>query len=157
MTLRVYRVNPPGGPNGRPAVFSSSEAPGFPTWQAFDGSDNAWQAKDNDRSFLGEYVGYDFGDHDPRGPSGVEVKWRFGSVTPSAIRVEYSDDRLSWSPVRHFAVAPYGPSDPDFRVDRFDFGETAEHRFWRVVDADERVAAGFGVTAMRFLGGDVED
>jgi hypothetical protein len=39
-------------------------------------------------------------------------------------------------------------------VDRFDFGETAEHRFWRVVDEDDKVVLGFGVAEIRFLGGD---
>jgi hypothetical protein len=56
--------------------------------------------------------------------------------------------------VKSFTVAPYGAKDPAFRTDRFDFSETAEHRFWRVVDEDARVVPGFGVADIRFLGGD---
>jgi hypothetical protein len=156
-TLRVYRLNPPGGPNGRPTAFASSEAPEYPARYAFVGPTLAWEAEGSDKSFASEYVGYDFGYGHARKANGIEIMWVTPGVTPSAFRVEYSDDRQSWVPVKSFAVAPYAPNDPIFRVDKFDFDETAEHRFWRVVDEDDRAVSGFGVADIRFLGGNAED
>lgn len=151
VTLRLYKMNPPGEPNGRPVSIASSETKEYPARYAFDGTTPAWRASDLNKSFKGEYIGYDFGDHSARRVAGVEISWINYQFTLSTLRVEYSDDRSTWTLAGQFSIPHYAASDPPFRLDRFTFDVGGAHRFWRVVDDDGDVAYGFGIADITFL------
>jgi hypothetical protein len=127
---RVFRINPPGTPNGRPVPLSSSMAKGHPPNLAFDRNSNFFQAADGD---VRPFLGYDFGDQSATKVSAVRIQWVVGAFTPPSIVVEYSDDGATWVRCGEYEVNAYSDRDMGFRTDRFPVTVDGAHRFWRVV------------------------
>jgi hypothetical protein len=146
--FRVYRLNPPGAPNGRPVPFASSEAPGHGARHAFDGGNDFWEA-----SAVGDateqYIGYDFGDRDARAVRQVRIEWVDAETVPPAIRVESSDDGTRWASAGGFAVTPIHPASPH-RIDTFPLTSSDAHRFWRVVGVRNGAEGRFAMAKLYF-------
>jgi hypothetical protein len=128
--FRVFRINLPGTPNGRPVPLSSSMAKGHPPNLAFDRHSNFFQAADGD---VRPFLGYDFGDQSATQVSAIRIQWVSGASTPASIAVQYSDGGATWVRGGEYEVNAYSDKDMEFRTDRFPVAVDTPHRFWRVV------------------------
>ncbi len=144
--FRVYRFNPPGTPNGRPAAIASSAQPGREARYAFDGSPAFWAAASVDQSAA--YVGYDFGDHSARPVREVRVQWVGAAQTPDSVAVAYSDDGTDWTVAGSFPIAPLAAGAK--RVDALPLPAGDPHRFWRLQAHCSAMAADFAVAELYF-------
>jgi hypothetical protein len=128
--FRVFRINPPGTPNGRPVPLASSMAKDHPPSLAFDRTSGFFQVAEGD---LRPLLGYDFGDQSATKVSAIRIQWVVGAFTPPSIALEYSDDGATWVRCGEYQVDAYSDGDVGFRTDRFLVAVDAAHRFWRVV------------------------
>jgi hypothetical protein len=128
-----------GGPNlvsgaGGTPIASAQYSGGFATPFAFDGNPStAWASPNGNRSFMNQWIGYDFGDG--RAVDVKEVAWRSRSDSAAQSigsgRLQWSDDGSSWTTSFNFTVDPLTAngqtsviSEPKVLADA--------HRYWRV-------------------------
>ena len=95
-------------------------------------------------------IGYDFGHGDEKTVRSVEIQWVYGSATPAAIGIEYSDDNSIWTPAATLAVSPYPSSAATHRIDSFNVPESGRHRYWRIKAEQLPEKGGFAVAELRF-------
>lgn len=149
--LRVYRLNPPGTPDGRPAGFASATAAGYLVAYAFDGTGNAWACGLPVAALTQCYIGFDFGRGGERQVNAVRVQWVYGAATPKTMRIEFSSDKENWTSAATVAVPDYPTGAPNFRVDTFNLAPHGRHRYWRIVAAEASSAQhGFALNEIAF-------
>ena len=150
--LRIFHVNRAGTPNGRPAPFGSGTEQGY----AVTGAGSAWLCRFSGEAAKDCTIGYDFGRGEEKAVRSITIKWVYGAATPTAIRIEYSDDKSTWSLAGMLAVAPYPSEASGGRIDTFNLSSSGRHRYWRVKAEKLPETGGFAITELRFLDKEVE-
>jgi hypothetical protein len=139
-------------PTGIP--LSSPTEEGYAPANAFDGTGYTWLAKGNGPAVDGAYIGLDYGAK-PLAATSVRIVWVAAHWLPDRLRVEYSDDGLTWSPVvtrRETAPADQNGSpglkrwEETIRLPR-----SEPHRMWRVVADGVPTGHFFGVDELALL------
>lgn len=128
-TLRLYRVNPPGSPNGFSEPFASSARPGNPALAAFDGEPSVWTPKDGE--ILSSFIGFDFGAGGDKAVGSVRIDWGKPAEAASKIEVEYADFGSNWRPAEAFEVNTHNAGDLTVSEHRLP-DHLGSHRRWRV-------------------------
>jgi hypothetical protein len=129
----VYRIHPQGGPSGRPGCISGGDEAGHEAVHAFfTYTAKGWRSAQRGADVAGRaYLGFDFGGGNARAVQKVFVKWLDPKHTPTAVKVQWSDDGRHWSDAAQFKPARV-PVD-DHSLDDFPLPDCGAHRYWRVL------------------------
>jgi len=149
-TLLVYRVHPPGTPNGFSRPLASSAAPDHPALAAFDGEKTTfWRPLREQR--LGSFVGFDFGGGGERAVSRVQIDWPGMALAASEVTIEFADAEGEWRSAGQFPVKLARGAGEIVSSQHQLPADLGRHRLWRVVLSKIIGARQVAVAEARFL------